>query len=102
LDYSISYAEVGQDYHVLADGVTDLSYTALGLTTGTEYKFIVRARNAEGFGPYSTEVIIPCSMVPDPPLMPTVTYYKVPDRVEISWNEPYNRGREVLGYKVLI
>jgi hypothetical protein len=53
LDYSISYAIVGDDYQVLADGVTDLYYTAGGVVTGTNYKFIVRARNDEGFGDYS-------------------------------------------------
>jgi hypothetical protein len=49
---------VGQTYVVLADGVTDLTYVIGGLTAGTEYKFIVRARNSYGFGDYSTELVV--------------------------------------------
>jgi hypothetical protein len=102
LDYSISYAKVGEDYESLADGVTGLSYTATGLITGQEYKFIVRARNAEGYGDYSEEDVILAGMIPDPPLLPITDFLPTPDRVSITWNAPYDRGAPILGYKILI
>lgn len=49
---------MGQAYVVLADGVTALTYVIGGLTTGTEYKFIVSARNSYGFSDYSTELVV--------------------------------------------
>jgi hypothetical protein len=37
---------------------TLLTYTKVGLTTGVDYNFRIRASNLHGFGPFSTEIII--------------------------------------------
>jgi hypothetical protein len=37
---------------------TLLTYTKVGLTTGVDYSFRIRASNLHGFGPFSTVVII--------------------------------------------
>lgn len=67
----------------MADGVTDTTYTAIGVTTGESYKFIVRARNAEGYGPYSDEVIILAAQIPDTVPLPIVVF--VPDTITVDW-----------------
>ena len=102
IDYTISYAKVGEDFQQLADSITANQYTATGLEKSQHYKFIVKARNAEGFGPYSEEVIVVVSMVPDAPNMPVTSFAKDPDRVIITWEEPFDRGAQITGYKILI
>jgi hypothetical protein len=62
----------------------------------------VRARNSEGYGAYSEEVVIVVSMIPDAPLLPVTTFMPDPDQVTVSWNAPYDRGAAIQGYKVLI
>jgi hypothetical protein len=100
IGYSIEYALVGDDYEILADGVTDTFYTALAVTPGENYKFIVRARNNEGYGPYSTEVVILAAQIPDTVPLPSVVF--APDTITITWQSVYDRGSPLLGYKVLI
>ena len=46
------------------------SYTVIGLTTGTTYRFMVLARNALGQSVYSTPVPILAAQIPDAPLSP--------------------------------
>lgn len=44
---------------------SDLTYTiASGLTTGSEYKFMIRSKNIYGFGDYSSVVTIKVAAVP--------------------------------------
>lgn len=58
LDYEISYDQGTATYVVLAYGIIEQYYTAVGLTPGQTYKFKVSARNAFGQGSYSSEVSI--------------------------------------------
>jgi hypothetical protein len=41
-------------------------------------------------------------MIPDPPNMPVTSFIQSPDRIGVQWNEPYNRGAELEGYRILI
>lgn len=56
IDYLVAYAESAGVYSTLEVGVTDMQYTATGLTAGTTYKFKVQARNAFGYSDFSDEV----------------------------------------------
>lgn len=57
IDFSVLYDHGGENgvFVTLASGITDTSYTAVGLVTGTTYTFKVLARNAFGEGPHSDE-----------------------------------------------
>lgn len=61
LDYRIWYdnASDGAEFVELVSGLTDLSYTALGLTQGSTYRFKVESRNMYGYSAiFSNEVAI--------------------------------------------
>jgi hypothetical protein len=61
LDYRIWYdnASDGAAFEVLVSGLTDLSYTALGLNQGSIYRFKVESRNIYGYSAvFSNEVAI--------------------------------------------
>ncbi len=60
----------------------------------------MRARNVLGYGDFSDTVSILAAQIPDAPTGVTTTFTE--DNVVINWSEPYNRGSEILGYKVYI
>lgn len=50
IDYQVQYAEVSQTvYTVYSENLVVTAETITGLTPGTNYKFIVKARNVIGF-----------------------------------------------------
>jgi hypothetical protein len=71
IDYRVNIAEQGGSYSVLAESVTDTSYTAIELTAGTIYEFKIEAKNSYGFSTYSSIITLLCAFIPEPPL--TVT-----------------------------
>jgi len=81
---------------------TDLFYLKTGLTGGVTYQFKVRAYNKYGMGDYTASVSIQTSQPPEKPAAPVVEI--VGGYVKISWTEPVDNFRPILGhgYKVLI
>jgi len=55
-DYKVNIAVQGEESALLAEGITDLTYTATGLTPGVFYEFTVFARNDYDFS-YASEVL---------------------------------------------
>ena len=82
--------------------MTTLNLLVENLSTGIIYRFKVRARNAEGFGEFSTPVEILTAQEPDAPSEPIIEFVKADDSVVIRWSAPYNRGSEITAYKVYI
>jgi hypothetical protein len=61
IDYQVSYDQgLGTDtYSILASGITDVKYSVMvGVTSGSTYKFKVKARNSFGLSDYSASVSI--------------------------------------------
>jgi hypothetical protein len=100
LDYRISSAEITGSYSVLATNVLTKSYTALGLTAGTSYKFKVEARNSYGYSTASNEVTILAAEAPARPIAPTTAVSG--NSVIISWSEPATNGSPIIGYSISI
>lgn len=65
LDYRVSYDRGVNNWQVLADGVTQTTYTTPVLTSGTTYAFKIEARNAVGYSTYSTQTSVLCATIPD-------------------------------------
>jgi hypothetical protein len=64
---------LGGDYSILASGITNTYYTAIGLTAGTTYVLTVESRNSYGFSVVSEEITLLCAFVPEPPLIVTTS-----------------------------
>jgi len=60
----------------------------------------VRAYNKYGEGPFTAAVTVQTSQAPEQPVAPVLEV--VGGYVKISWIEPFNNYRPVLGYQVLI
>lgn len=65
IDYRIWYAVLPGDYQVLVTGVTDKSYIATALVTGTTYSFKVQSRNYVFYSDYSDVVSILAAQRPE-------------------------------------
>jgi len=99
VDYEIWYDQATDDYVSLVTGLTERHYTVAGLYSGSTYTFKVRARNAVGYGEFSTELSVLAAQKPDIPLAPTTS---ISDRwdVIIDWTAPYDGGSAILSYTV--
>ena len=77
---------------------TSLSATITGLTNGTKYEARVRARNANGAGPWSPVASgIPLAA----PSTPTgLTLERGHTQLVVSWSEPASHGAAITGYVV--
>ena len=75
-----------------------LSHLIEGLDEGSDYKFIVVAKNVYGYGPPSDEVIIRASDVPD--AMSTVNIVSIGDELQFFWTEPNNGGDAITEYQL--
>lgn len=58
IDYKMTFGEDTGSYNQEIAGITDTSFTVIGLTAGTIYKFKVYARNEYGLGDYSIETLV--------------------------------------------
>ena len=75
----------------------DLTVTVSGLDNGTEYKFQVRAVNAEGDGAEAEVMETPATV----PLAPTLSALAGYRQITLSWTAPTNNGGSaVTGYKL--
>ncbi len=77
---------------------TSTAATITGLTNGTKYEARVRARNANGLGPWSPAVdTIPLAA----PSTPTgLTLEPSNMQLVVSWTEPASHGAAITGYQV--
>jgi hypothetical protein len=71
-----------------------------GITTGTTYRFRLRARNKWGFGGYSDVQSISASTVPGQVGTPTTEISG--SNFKISWLLPEEYGSTVFAYEILI
>ena len=72
--------------------------TITSLTNGTKYEARVRARNANGFGPWSPSADTTPLAAPSTPTGLTLAPSHM--RLEVSWNEPASHGSTISGYVV--
>jgi len=80
IDYLIMYAQ-GSGTYVNLTSVTVLNYNLTGVTSGSTYRFMIRARNSYGYSIESNEVIILAAQIPSQPSAPITTFR--PDNVTI-------------------
>lgn len=102
LDYRVWYTIEGGTFTILEETVTDTTYIATSLTTGTNYEFKVQARNAYGYSDYSNVALILAASVPSKPVAPVTTWSDANDQVTITWTEPPINGAAVLSYTIYI
>ena len=69
-----------------------------GLTGGTTYRFIVRARNIYGYGPWSPEFQVLASDLPDQVAIPTVTIGSTATAVTVAWLAPGDHSAAIDQY----
>ena len=102
LDYRVWYTIESEDAFVeLESGVLYEYYsTGITLTPGVNYKFKVQARNAVGFGAFSSELVVRSASVPEEPAFVTTAVFE--DTVVISWTVQYDGGSPILSYQILI
>lgn len=100
IDYRISIAIQGQEFSVLASGVTDKFYTAVGLSFGTTYEFRVESRNSYDYSVFSDTLSLYCAFKPEPPLIITTT--NVNDQVKLEWDLPVANGSPITGYEFYV
>jgi len=58
-------ASSGASFEEFAAGLTELTYTATGLTKGATYIFKIEARNLYGYSFFSVPVTILSAQIPD-------------------------------------
>ena len=98
LDYRVWYTlETDNSFVELESGVLYEYYsTTVTLTPGENYKFKVQARNAVGFGDFSSEIIVRSASVPEEPVFVTTAVFE--DTVIIAWTAQYDGGSPILTY----
>ncbi|WP_419914434.1 fibronectin type III domain-containing protein [Candidatus Poriferisodalis sp.] len=72
--------------------------TITGLTNGTKYEARVRARNANGVGPWSDSVDTIPLAAPSTPA--GLTLEPSNTQLVVSWSEPASHGADITGYQV--
>jgi len=87
-------------YIVIADQLTELTYTAISLTQGTIYYFKVQAQNSEGYGDFSNEISALAAQPPDKPNAPATVWSN--DYIYVFWAAPEDNGAEITSYTILI
>ena len=69
---------------------------SLGVFAGTTYKMRIRAHNVNGWGDFSTILIIKATGIPGKPLPPTTFIQNL--NVRISWTDPANNFEAITSY----
>ena len=89
-------------YDLTGDGVNFPYSTATtgvfstGVFAGTTYKMRIRAHNVNGWGDFSTILIIKATGIPGMPLPPTTFIQNL--NVKISWTDPVNNFEAITSY----
>lgn len=102
IDYRINYDQgLGNgDFIELVSGLTEASYTAIALTRGLTYTFVVQARNIYGYSSNSVETPILAAQRPDTPT--DVTSAVAGDYVTFSWVLLSTGGSAITAFRVYI
>lgn len=77
-----------------------LTKPVTGLSGGTAYKFKVRAKNVNGYGPFSSELTITASSTPDTMSMVSVT--RETTNIKFTWSAPDDGDSSITDYTVLL
>ena len=98
--YDVEYRKLGSGYARKSFGRTARSATITGLESDTTYEVRVRAKNADGAGPWSRVVQVKTpKLPPGKPAAPEV----LPGgwgSVRMTWNAPRNSGPSISDYDV--
>lgn len=102
VDYQLWYDDAsGSIDTILETSISDLTYTAIGLTQGSVYKFKIETRNSYGTSFFSNTVEILAAQEPAQPVAPVTTWHGLGfDYVEVTWVAPDNGGSPITGYVV--
>lgn len=71
------------------------------LVDGKNYIFAVRARNTQGFGPYSPATTLMAASVPGKPAAPTLLSASSAS-ISIQWTQPTSGGTPITNYKIYV
>ena len=77
------------------------SITTADLTDGANFMFSVRAKNALGFGAYSSSVTLMAASVPGKPVTPTIRSASSAS-ISIQWTQPSSGGSPITNYYVYV
>jgi hypothetical protein len=99
--YEFGVSTDGRTWEVTALDGTTLSTVASGLQNGVDYHFRVRAKNSEGWGPYSA-VVVARPFEPETPMAPLAVIVEPGDSaLSVAWEDPANATTSgVLEYEV--
>jgi len=101
IDYRVWYDQGVGSMTVLEFHVAEKVYeTLIPLTPGVVYTFKVQARNDFGFSDFSEDVQIKAAQRPDVAGAPATSVQG--DDVLIDWNEPDDKGSDILDYRISI
>lgn len=84
----------------MADGIATTSFTGTGLVLGTQYEFIVEARNINGYSSASNSLTILHAIAPEQPSSPTSS--NTGTEIVINWTAPSDNGAEITSYTITI
>jgi hypothetical protein len=87
----------------LLTGTSLLTYTVVGVNSGSTYKFTVRARNIYGTGLVSNELSVSAIDVPSKMTSPTVTLSSTTPFTDviIAWSAPNYHNSAITAYSIL-
>jgi hypothetical protein len=107
LDYSIFYKVVGDsNYALLVDSLAGNTYTATvatyGFIVGSEYEFILKARNDVGLSLESNFVKVFIATTPDQPTNIVLVYSVDQDNIDVSWTAPDSGDNAITRYYIMI
>lgn len=99
IDYTIGYVTAGST--MVTTTSTTTSATITGLTNGTTYQFVVRARNSVGLGDWSAAATAtPTALVTVPGAPGDLQAVQGAGNVYLSWSAPADGGAAITGYTV--
>lgn len=100
LEYQVRYANnSGMSGATSVSTGTTRSRTVTGLSIGTTWYFQVRARNAIGWGAWSSSASYAIPPVPDAP-GGVARAFTAPRQVTVTWNAAAGNGASILEYQV--
>ena len=101
IDYRVTYDQSTSNFVMLADGITERSYTtSVTLISGRTYVFKVEARNSVGYSAYTAEKSLLAAQVPGQPPTPSTSISD--NDVMITWTVTDDGSAQIVGYLVKI
>ena len=102
IDYQLEMSTTGRVPWTVLANTSQTSFRHAGLAAGVTRHYRVRARNANGFGPWTSVVSASTSAgtAPGPPRALTATAVSS-SAIELSWSVPLSRGSSaIIGYRI--